>query len=197
CSRWLWYHPVLQIADALNLHPHHVTYLQPPRRLHACGHATTCTSRDDIARLERPRGGGVFDHLFPVVNHVAGVVMLAYFAIDSRTKRQIVGIGDLVGGDDPGTERAMRVPGLAQVIVDMALVIAHRAVIEDRVAHHDQRHLCARDPPTTPPYDSRELQLVVELLRLARQPHSTVRRIDASHQAEIQRRGGGGDAPPA
>src|SRR5439155_11889314 len=113
--RWLWHHPVLQVTDALHLHAHHVAHFEPTWRLHAGGHAATRTSGDHIARLQRPGGGGVFDHFFPVMNHVAGVVVLAHLTVDGGAKLQVVRGGDLVGGDNPGTERAVRIPGFTQV----------------------------------------------------------------------------------
>ena len=143
---------------------------------------------DHVPGLQRAGLGQDLDLAEAVEDQLVGVGLLAQLSVDVGPDAERVRVAELVGGDDPGTKRAMRVPGLTQVVVDMALVIAHRAVIEDGVAHHDQWHLGARNPPATSPYDSRELQLVVELLRLARQPHIAVWCVDAGHQAEIQRR---------
>src|SRR2546423_1084738 len=94
---------------------------------------------------------------------------LSRFAVDSELHRQVVRVGDLVGCDDPRSERAERVDRLAEREDSaphlVALNVARGDVVEDDVSGDVVHRLLRTEPlPGLADHDS-ELELVVELAR--------------------------------
>src|SRR3954453_4259825 len=55
--------PVLDRAEPLDLHAHHVAVLEELRRVHRHADAARCAGQDEVAGLERARGGEEVDEL--------------------------------------------------------------------------------------------------------------------------------------
>src|SRR5262249_49694539 len=101
------------------------------------GDARNGAGRDDIASAITHRRI-VREDFGDFHGHFAGVRALADFAVHAELHIEIVGIGDLVGGNDMRAERAESVDGLAEAehagLHFAALNVARSNVVEDDVA---------------------------------------------------------------
>ena len=82
----------------------------------ACGHADARwrAGEDQVARLEREDLRKIRDQLVDPEDELVGVRVLHGLAIQAQTNAQVVGIGNLVGRDELGTDRRERVKRLAR-----------------------------------------------------------------------------------
>ena len=109
--------------------------MQEARRLHADADTGRRSRRDQVAGIERERGREIGDLLPDIVDELACIAVLPDLAVHHGLEAEMVGIADLVRGDDPGTDRAMRVERLAhREGRRMALPVARRHVVDDGVA---------------------------------------------------------------
>ena len=90
---------------------------------------------DHVTRFERERFRQVGHLLIAVVDHLAGVPVLAQLVVDERTDREVVRVTELVLGDDPRPERPVGVERLAHRHRRRPhLPVAYRQIVGDRVA---------------------------------------------------------------
>src|SRR6185295_929939 len=118
-------------------------------------------------------GRGHGDHVGNVDDQITRVGLLAYFAVHAQRQRYVERIGDLVGGDDPGPERAERVERLAH---DALFLAAHDKVEQARIAEDVIERGRERNVATTLADDNRELALVMSFTVLERRQHDRVGR---------------------
>ena len=69
---------------------------------------------DDVAGQQRQHGGQLGDEAGDAEDEVAGAGVLHRLAVDGAAEREVVGVGELVGRDDPGAHRAVAAAGLAE-----------------------------------------------------------------------------------
>jgi DNA-binding MarR family transcriptional regulator len=69
---------------------------------------------DDVAREQGQDGRQLSDEPGDAEDEVARAGVLDLFAVDSAAQRQVVGVGNLVDGDDPRPHRPVPAPGLAE-----------------------------------------------------------------------------------
>ena len=81
-----------------------------------------------MERVERRRE---LDQALHAVDELRRVGLLLHLAVDGEFERQRIGIGDLVGGDEPGTERRIAVGRLAEAAIRAA---AHGHVEAEAIA---------------------------------------------------------------
>lgn len=83
-------------------------------RLPAQTHAGRGAREDDVAGQQRQDRRELVDQGGHGEDQVAGAALLDLFTIDGATEFEIVGIVELVRGDQPGTDRGEAGKGLAQ-----------------------------------------------------------------------------------
>ena len=116
--------------------------------------------------------------------------------VDLGRHRQVVAgpgprVRQLVGGDQPWTERAREVLALGRAEPDgglLALEVTGRPVVEDRVATDRLLRPLGRQAERRRVHQGRDLQLVVELVRRGRAPDRLARPADLRHVAEVEDR---------
>ena len=170
-------HGVAELADPVDLDAYRVADLEQAvgERLAHGADACRGAGGDDVARLERERLGEVRHLLEAVVDHLAGVAVLAQLVVDVSPDREVVRIAELLGRDQPRPERAVRVERLAHRHGRRAhLPIAHGDVVGDRVAGDHLVSALERNVPTPRADHDRQLTLIVEQVRDARHVDAVV-----------------------
>jgi len=102
----------------IDLDAHRIPRLEPFRRIEPCPDPRRRSSIEDIARLQREPLAGVGNHRFDREHVVARVVDGERLAVEGALDVEVVGVGHLVGGGDPGTHRAEGVGRLGAGVVD-------------------------------------------------------------------------------
>src|SRR5664280_1661123 len=94
---------------------------------------------DHVAGLQHEELRAIPDDMLAIEDHVAGVAVLALFAVDVRPYREVLRVLDFVLGDEPGTERAegLGALALADGLPVLQLESALRYVIADAIAGDD------------------------------------------------------------
>src|SRR6266545_2769507 len=90
--------PELEVADAADLHVDVVAVLEGAEALVVGAH------EEDVAGADALDAGGPGDRLGDAVGEVAGVVVGPQLAVHREADVQLVGVGDLVPGDDARSE---------------------------------------------------------------------------------------------
>ena len=125
-----------------------------------------CTGGDHVAGLERERLREVGDLLKAAVDHLARVAVLAQLVVDPGLDLKRVRVAELVGGDDPRTERTVGIEGLAHRHRRRAqLPVADGDVVGDRVAGDHLVRAVLGNVATARADHDRQLALVVEQVR--------------------------------
>src|SRR6266571_7256895 len=162
-------HGVPQHADALDLDLDGVTDLHELRRLSGEAHALGCSGDHDVARLELGPRGQLADQARHLEHHELRVRVLLVDTVDPGLDAQRRWI-ELIGGDDPWTERqvAVEVLSFEPLPTVPTLHIADRDVVRAGVPK-DVRHGGVLGDVAAPATDDdRQLDLPVELLRMGR-----------------------------
>src|SRR6185295_9473290 len=135
-------------AQAVDREIHHVAFFEVDRvRLLAEADAGRRARRDDVARLEHHELAQVPDEMLHVEDHRLGVAGLAADAVHVEREAEHLGVGNLVGRDQPRAERIERLASLALVpgAALLELELALRDVVRDAVSGDDrQRQVLAR-----------------------------------------------------
>ena len=116
--------------------------------------------------------------------------------VDRGRHREVVAgaaarVGQLIRGHQPRTDRAREVLALGRPEADdrlLALEIARRPVVEDRVAADRLLGALGREVESGRVDERRDLELVVELRRRRRRPDRVVRPADLRDVAEVEDR---------
>src|SRR5690606_27873592 len=96
---------VAQHADFLDLAFDDVTWPQELLRVATGADAGRSASCDDVTGFERHHARNLGYQLRDVKEHEARVAVLLFDTVDACLEREILGIADLVGGDDAGPHR--------------------------------------------------------------------------------------------
>src|SRR6266540_6924959 len=136
CSSWVGYDLLALLAKPLDGELHHVAGLEEQRRrLDAEAHARRRAGGDDVARQKRHVLADVRDDLRDAEHHGARVAGLHALAVDLERHAERLRVADLVGGDEPGADRARGVEALALVpLRGRHLEGALRDIVDDAVA---------------------------------------------------------------
>jgi hypothetical protein len=146
---------MLDRAQALDLDPDHVARLKELSWVKAHTDPARGPGEDQIAREQRAGLGDEVHQLLTTEDHVGGARVLAQLPVDPGAESQIAGVGDLLGGRDPGTEGTERIGalgarplGLAELEVARRHVVGH-AVAADLLigADHDRELALVVEPP--------------------------------------------------
>src|SRR5205814_5979533 len=186
-------HFLPQFTESLDAKGDHVTRLQPRLgRLHAQRHPGRCSGGNDVTREQRHVVAHVRDELRTGENHVPGIGGLPAFAVDVEPDVQHLGIRDLVGRDEPWSDRPEGVASLALVpLGGLQLESTLGYVIHDRIAGDVIQGLVLRHVFGACPDDDRDLDLVIELGGTARLLDVVVRPVDARRRLHENYRLGG------
>src|SRR5882762_4180796 len=99
------------------------------------------------------------------MDHEAGIALLPELTVYIATQIQIVRIGNLVGGNNPGADGSMRIERLAHREGGrMELPVARGDVVRHEISEYVRLGLVGRDTLSGVTDDDTELDLVIELL---------------------------------
>src|SRR5258707_4474783 len=102
------------LAQPCNPELYDITWLKELRlRLHAERDARRGAGDDDVAGLQHHELRAVPHQVGDTEDHGLGGALLAVLAVDREPHIEILRLGDLVLGDEPGTERAERLRAFA------------------------------------------------------------------------------------
>ena len=156
---------VLERTDALDLAAHDVAIGEVARWPLVVADARRRPGGDHVARLEGDRPRRERHERGNVEDHLGRARVLPGLAVHRRSETKRLRIAELVGGDDRRAHRREAVGTLRpQPLAVLALEVAHRDVVEDRVPEDGVHGLRAIDPRRPPPDDHRQLALEIELL---------------------------------
>ena len=110
------------------------------------------------------------DDLRDRIDQLVGAGVLHLHAVQPRGEREPAGIGNFVGGDEPRSKRTGAGPVLARGDGEF-LIVAHRAVDEDRIAGDVVECALGRDVSAGFADDERQLALIVEIVGQFRPDH--------------------------
>ena len=101
--------------------------------------------------------------------HLAGIGVLAHFAVDAQFHIQVVGVVQFIQGDQPGAQRTGTLEALPHqdhlVGVLPGLDVPGGQVIEDGVTRHVLEGVIDTDLVGLPADDDGDLDLVIQLFR--------------------------------
>src|SRR4029077_15717854 len=147
--------------------------LQPEGRVWAGADAFGGAGGDDVAGRQRGEVGAESDDLRDRIDQLVGAGMLDLLAVQPRRQGELARIGNLVAGAEPRPERA----GTGKILAGgdgEFLIIAHRAVDQDRIAGDMVEGVFGRDVAPALADDQRQLAFVIEIIRYARADHGAV-----------------------
>ena len=143
--------------------------------LHRAEPLVVRAAADDVAGVQRRHRGDVGHQLVDRPLHVAGRVVLAALAVDVDGDAQRLRVGDLVFGDDPGTERGEGIERLAEEAVDAgAAQTAGRDIVVGDVAEDRVHRLGVAQVLRLAADHDRDLRLMVEDVGLVRRQDDRV-----------------------
>src|SRR5690554_1722696 len=126
---------LLLLAESGDAQAHALAGPEVGWRLLAHAYPGRGTGGDDIARLQAHELTEVADQEGDAIDHGAGIAALVAMAVHFQPQVQVMGVGDLVRGDQPGAQGAKGVaalalvPGAAAFELELALgYIVHHAV---------------------------------------------------------------------
>src|SRR6476659_3214190 len=174
--------PLPLLAQALDPERDHVAFVQEVRRLHAEPDARRRAGDDDVARLHHEELRAVPHQMLAAEDHGLGRAALALLAVDVEPHRQVLWVLDLVFGDEPGPDRpealaAFALVPLAARALDLEHALGH--VVRHEIAGDGVLGLAALEVARALADDDAELDLPVELARLARDDGVVVGAADA------------------
>ena len=178
-----YHNRVFQRAQPFDGDPHHVTGPQPALGFAGRPHTAGRARGDQVARFQGHKRGEVCNQFIDGKDRVAGIGRLQNFAVDGELNVQIVGVGDLVGGDQGLPHGAESVKGLAHgPLAGAHTVIPCAHIIEGQVARHIVQSV--RGPFITgrASDDKGEFSLVVHLLGASEQDN---RHAGADHRVVV------------
>ncbi len=109
--------------------------------------AVGSAGEDQVTRAQRACLGDEVDQLPTAEDQVRGAAVLAQLAVDPGAQSQVTGVGDLVGGGHPRTERTERVSALGARPLRLApLQVAGGDIVGDAVAADLARRRRSRSP---------------------------------------------------
>src|SRR4051812_12825944 len=162
-------HGVLEHPELVDLDPNGRACVQTTRRGHDKPDAGRRAGGDDRAGQQWERGRKVGDELPAVGDHLLGRRVLTQITVDPGTDGEIVRIADLISGDQPRPDRAMRVPRLAHRHRRRgSLPIPNRHVVDDEVTGDHRLGVGHRHVAATGADHDSELTFVVDPLRCHR-----------------------------
>ncbi len=149
--------------------------------LHAEADAGRGAGDDDVAGQQRHEAADVGHQFGAAEDHVGGRAVLHAGAVQIQPEMQVLRIGDLVGGDQPRSERAEAVAALALVPLRAAfeLVFALGDVVGDAVAGDVLERALDGNVPRDRTDDDRQFDFPVGLERARRQQDRVARTADA------------------
>src|SRR5690348_2879736 len=131
CHRMLYL-----FAEALDAESHGLAGAEEGGGLHAEADAGGGAGGDDVARVESEELAEVAHEFGDSEDHGAGIAVLAALAVDFEPEVEVLGVGDFVGGDEPGAQRAEGVAAFAFGPLAAAFLLegAFADVVRDAVA---------------------------------------------------------------
>ena len=130
-------HGIFDKTDTLDLDPHAVAYLEKRRWLHGRPYPARRARENQITRLQRHRTAEMGNLIEDVENHMPSVGVLPGFAVDRTCQLEPLRVAELVGGDDPGTDRCMGIERLSQnPLRSVQLPVAYGDVVADAKAEY-------------------------------------------------------------
>src|SRR4051812_45350357 len=97
--------PLSQLADAFDVADELLAGLDEPLRVAADAHTGRGTAEDDVAGQQRGEPGQPLDQLRHGDDEVAGAAALHGLAVEGAGQLEVVGVVELVDGDDPRPDR--------------------------------------------------------------------------------------------
>src|SRR3984957_8008909 len=158
-------HCVAQGAELGARDLHDVARLEPARRIVAAL-LYRGPGDDDFGRLDGHEGRHIGDDVGEREDHVRGVVVLGYLAVELDGDVHRLCRVDLVRRDDerPQASRFVEVLALGDVELTVAQPVAHRAFVAERVAGDVARGVLLRDVAPLAADHHGDLAFIVELL---------------------------------
>ena len=95
-------HFILNRPNPFHLTLHHIARFQPFGRGAPGAHAARRAGGDHVARFESHPARERFEDRRNFIDQILGVTVLLRHAIDATAHIQVVRIGNLIGGDNPG-----------------------------------------------------------------------------------------------
>ena len=92
------HHGISEGADPFYLDRYRIAFLQPDSGVTRHPDTLRCSGQDDRARRQGATGTQECDQCGHIENHVTGIRVLHYLAIEKRPDGQRIGIGDFVRG---------------------------------------------------------------------------------------------------
>src|SRR5437763_3272846 len=93
------------LAQTLDRQPNAVAVFKELRRLHAETDTGGRACRDNVARQQGHEMADIADDVVDPEDEVGGVAVLHSLAVDLGPQCEVARVGQLVGSDDPGTDR--------------------------------------------------------------------------------------------
>src|SRR5262249_14646281 len=122
----------------------------------------------------------IADNFVDTKDQISGIAVLPPLAVDLGPQRQLAGIGNLVGGNQPRPGRTEGVGALAlgplPAALDLKLALGD--IVDDAIAGDMLAGVRLRDVTSEAADNDTELDLVIGLLRVLRDDHVVVRAAD-------------------
>src|SRR5260370_14603142 len=162
--------PLALLAEPLNPERNMIAGLEEALRLHPHAAAGRRARRNDVARLQNHEMRDVGNELLHVEDHRRGRPLLHALAIDVEPHVELLHIGDLIPGDEPGPERAECRTTLAlhPLAGTLGLEFALGDVVADAIARDEIQSLVLGDVGGAGADDDRKLDLPIRLDRALR-----------------------------
>ena len=106
-------HGIAERAQVIDLDLDDIARLEPDRRLARHADARGRAGEDQVARLQGENSREISDQLVDLEDELAGARVLHGLAIQPQADAEVVGVGNLVGRDQLGTDRREGVERLA------------------------------------------------------------------------------------
>ena len=105
-------HPIAQYAEPLDLKLDDVAMFQIAVQLQAAAIAH-CARAEELARMDRFVARDIGDQFLEGEEHIGGGAARPGFAVDPDGHGELVGIGDLIGGNEPGPQNVSAIEAFA------------------------------------------------------------------------------------
>src|SRR5579863_456376 len=172
---------MLKMANLIDLDPHDVAGLEPFRRLHRARDAAWRAGRNQCPGFQRKDRRKHLDQLETIEDQIARVRMLAQLAVDEGLEFERMRVAQLVGGDDPRSDRPVGIERLAERHGRRTpLPITHADIVDDEIPRDHLARAVAWHMTASAADNESQLALVVERFGGARQMNRIIRRVDAT-----------------
>src|SRR6266481_6155047 len=128
-------HRYAHLADGIDAREHRVAGLHRAHTFRRAG-------IEYVAGVKRIEGRAPFDQLAAIIDQLFRAAVLLDLAIDENAERNVVGIGNLVGGDEPWPEHGITIDRFAKAAI-LGTACGH--VEADAVADHVIERFFTRD----------------------------------------------------